>query len=614
MPKYLIRDTTTGDLQTVEGDLPLNLGTVLSIGEYGVSALSAETIATVSATIPAQMSAPTLVGGVEEATLTLAAAPADGGSTITSYGYEVDVAAGDFSSPVAQGTQTPANLGNPINLSPLAAGDYKARSRAINAVGNGAWSAASADATVTAAPAGTITIDTLTYTRGAAGVAPVLDGTASSTGTTTANYTIFWASRSTGTVLSKADIENGTGDALDNGSFTSATLAGLDGTIDLATSLTSGAIDAFIRDSSGTPIESAVATATGVTYDAAAPVFSSAEIGTVDDTSLIVTFDKALYGSTSASDWDVQVNGSPATESAAVISGSTVDITLGAAVANGDTVTVAYTGSGLLGVDAEIVATFTAQSVTNNVVAGGVASFAKWVPSATSAWTDSVGGTQAAIGDQVAVLEDQSGNARHVTFASGKRPTLQQDGTGEYYLNFTGAQGGSVALDLSAGPQVSIVSSFERASTAQGIIYEFSPDFNNTAGSFFCFGLPSSIVALNAKNKVGSGGYSGYNTSSLGTTAAVFSHTIDFFGTTRDTESIEIRVNGVSDKDITTGTYTDADTNAANSTLYVGARNESSLFFNGKLYFLGIYNTALSGTDLTDVETEASSNTPGVSL
>jgi len=111
-------------------------------------AAAATTVAT-PATAPAQMSAPSLVGGEAEATLTLAAAPGDGGSAITSYGYQIDTAAGDFSAPIAQGTT--ADRATPISASPLVAGDYKARSRAVNAIGSGAWSLASSNATVTAA-------------------------------------------------------------------------------------------------------------------------------------------------------------------------------------------------------------------------------------------------------------------------------------------------------------------------------------------------------------------------------------------------------------------------------------------------------------------------------
>jgi len=114
-------------------------------------------------TVPAQMSAPTLTGGAESATLTLATpAPDGGGSAITLYNWEVDAASGDFSSPVLTGSQSPGDLGNTINISPLAGGDYKARSWAVNAEGPGNPSAASSEATVTS---GAPTVQPLTLTR-----------------------------------------------------------------------------------------------------------------------------------------------------------------------------------------------------------------------------------------------------------------------------------------------------------------------------------------------------------------------------------------------------------------------------------------------------------------
>ena len=104
-------------------------------------------------TVPAQMSAPALTGGDESATLTLATpAPNDGGSTITLYTWEVDAASGNFSSPVLTGSQSPGDLGNPIDVSPLTGGDYKARSWAVNAEGAGTPSPASAEETVSAPP------------------------------------------------------------------------------------------------------------------------------------------------------------------------------------------------------------------------------------------------------------------------------------------------------------------------------------------------------------------------------------------------------------------------------------------------------------------------------
>lgn len=54
-------------------------------------------------------------------------------------------------------------------------------------------------------------------------------------------------------------------------------------------------------------------------------------------------------------------------------------------------------------------------------------------------WTDSVGGTNATVGDTVAALSDRSGNGNHATQAtSTNRPTLRQDGSSNYYLEFDG--------------------------------------------------------------------------------------------------------------------------------------------------------------------------------
>jgi len=110
-----------------------------------------------------------------------------------------------------------------------------------------------------------------------------------------------------------------------------------------------------------------------VTLDTTGPTFSSAEIGTTDDTSLIVTMSETLGGTTSTGDWTVNVNGSPVSLTSALIVGDTVDITLTSAVANGDTVTVAYTGSTVTDDKANPAQTFTAQGVANNVAASSAA-------------------------------------------------------------------------------------------------------------------------------------------------------------------------------------------------------------------------------------------------
>jgi hypothetical protein len=104
-----------------------------------------------AATAPAAMNHPDLTGGGGGASLTLGAAPDDGGAAIARYDYEIDTLGGDFSASIAAGQQDPAARGEPVPVAPLAPGDYVARSRAVNAVGAGPWSAPSPAATVTAA-------------------------------------------------------------------------------------------------------------------------------------------------------------------------------------------------------------------------------------------------------------------------------------------------------------------------------------------------------------------------------------------------------------------------------------------------------------------------------
>lgn len=104
------------------------------------------------------------------------------------------------------------------------------------------------------------------------------------------------------------------------------------------------------------------------------PVFQSAATNT-DGTKVILTYNKALSSTTAAtSAFAVVVNSSAATVSSAAVSGSTVELTMGTAITNGQTVTVAYTDpSG--GEDANAVqdlagndaASLSATSVTNNV-------------------------------------------------------------------------------------------------------------------------------------------------------------------------------------------------------------------------------------------------------
>lgn len=153
---------------------------------------------TVAATVPAQMSAPTLtVDSASEITATLAADPDDGGSEILEYDlrYSTDEATWteilDIESPWQIGGLTASTL-------------YYVQTRAINAVGAGAWSASDSDTT----GAATAVLSAATAVESSGNI----DWTVTSD---TASGTIYAAARiSTNPQLSATNIINGTGDAL----------------------------------------------------------------------------------------------------------------------------------------------------------------------------------------------------------------------------------------------------------------------------------------------------------------------------------------------------------------------------------------------------------------
>ncbi len=103
------------------------------------------------------------------------------------------------------------------------------------------------------------------------------------------------------------------------------------------------------------------------------PVFSSAEVGNIDNKSLIIIMSKTLDATSTPATSAFSVNdGSSNPVIGVIISGSTIDLTLTNAVDSGDSVTVAYTkpaSNRLKDTSGNEADSFSAQSVTNNVVA-----------------------------------------------------------------------------------------------------------------------------------------------------------------------------------------------------------------------------------------------------
>jgi hypothetical protein len=154
---------------------------------------------------------------------------------------------------------------------------------------------------VTEASSASITISSAIYTPGSGGSGPSLATSVSVDGTT-ADYTLYGATHANGTTLSKSDIENGTEDAEDTFSIGPETLpADLDGNVSLSTSLTNGHLSLFVRDSTGTPVESAVTKIDSVNVDATAPTFSSGSpadnaTDVAADAAPALTFSEDIFG------------------------------------------------------------------------------------------------------------------------------------------------------------------------------------------------------------------------------------------------------------------------------------------------------------------------------
>jgi uncharacterized repeat protein (TIGR02059 family) len=125
------------------------------------------------------------------------------------------------------------------------------------------------------------------------------------------------------------------------------------------------------KSSAGGTLTALASSPSIIVQDTIAPTFSS---GTVDGSSLVVTFDETLDGGSTpaGSAFDVKVNGSSqAAPTNVSVSGSTATLTLAATVHSGDTVTVAYTQPGssrLRDPAANDVSSFGAQSATNTTL------------------------------------------------------------------------------------------------------------------------------------------------------------------------------------------------------------------------------------------------------
>lgn len=133
----------------------------------------------------------------------------------------------------------------------------------------------------------------------------------------------------------------------------------------------------------------------------------------------------------------------------------------------------------------------------------------------STCFTDTVGGTAAAVTDAVAAISDISGNANHLSPLGG--PILRQEGTGEYYLEMDGTNDGiPFPADITGSEARTVILGIKAdeaaGATASLAIFTLGGNLSNT-GEAWALYHESSLALRTGGNKI-------FN-AALGTSAAV---------------------------------------------------------------------------------------------
>lgn len=210
------------------------------------------------------------------------------------------------------------------------------------------------------------------------------------------------------------------------------------------------------------------------------------------------------------------------------------------------------------------------------------------------------------VGQPVGRVLDKSGRGNHASQStSAKRPILQQNATtGAYYLAFDGVDDclATGNVDFSGSSKLSLFTGLRRNNDNTAIVVELSQTSGySTPGAFYL--VSGYDISTNGYTVAANNSSVAQITNVPALDIAVISLAFD-----KSTTTSKIRRNAVA------GTNGNTDTgNFANFPVFIGARNQSSLRFNGHLYSLiGIARLATT-TEITNTE-NAIAKTVGVTL
>jgi YD repeat-containing protein len=242
-----------------------------------------------------------------------------------------------------------------------------------------------------------------------------------------------------------------------------------------------------------------------------------------------------------------------------------------------------------LGATATTTVVIKVQSNYSNVVSStsGLIDYWRMAEPSGTTFADSVGGKTATAVNGVTL-----GGAGALAGGKDSNPSASFDGSND---------AASAALNLSATNKLTVEfwlkwSSF---SNNDDLAFEFTPNSSNTNGGFFIDPNSSEVLAL-SRFGVGIGRSTSRNTAYFSRPSAnVWHHyAIVFDSSATASQQVIPYVDGVAASYFKLNSGTGAG-NFANSTLYFMSRNASSLFGNGSLDEVAIYNRALTATEIS---------------
>ena len=210
-----------------------------------------------------------------------------------------------------------------------------------------------------------------------------------------------------------------------------------------------------------------------------------------------------------------------------------------------------------------------------------------------------------AVGQAVGRILDKSGRGNHATqTTSTKRPVLQQDANGKYYLLFDGIDDAlqTANINFTGTDKVTIWAGVRKLSdVASGALIELSIDAaTNRAFNIFA---PSRLLG-DFSYRLRSTGSLSSDLTITGIPAPV-TNLVTAIGDISN-DILRLRINGIQ---VAENTVDQGTGNYGNHPLYIGSRGGTSIPFNGRLYSLIVRGAQSTATQISNAETYVNSKT-----